>query len=161
MSLAMLFLLAARHAVNHKCWGPVLAAVVEQLGLLAVAAQAWVAAVAQPVLSWLVASEAPVAAFVLVLSWPALSPLVVVPAAAIGTLIAVEVPVAVGLVEPREQHAWLAAVVPLLPIAVGAVVVPWLQNSPAVAKHQWPLCLGTSVRTVPPHGPVRWTQTHI
>ena len=43
MSLAMLFLLPARHAVKHKFWGPVLAAVVEQLGLLAVAAQAWMA----------------------------------------------------------------------------------------------------------------------
>ena len=149
MSLAMLFLLPARHAVKHKFWGPVLAAVVEQLGLLAVAAQAWVAAVAQPVLSWLVASEAPVAAFVLVLSWPALSPLVVVPAADIGSPTAVEVPVAVVLVEPREQHAWLAA------------VVPWLRHSPAVAMHQWPLCLGTSVRTVPLHGSVGWTQAHI
>ena len=110
-----------------------------------------VAAVAQLVLSWLVAAEAPVAAFVLVLSWPALSQLEVVPAAAIGSLIAVEVPVAVGLVEPREQHVWLAAVVPLLAIAVAAVV-PWLRPSPAVAKHQWPLRLGTPA--VPLHGPV-------
>jgi len=130
MPLAMLFLLPARHAVKHKFWGPVLAAVVEQLGLLAVAAQAWMAAVAQPALSWLVASEAPVAAFVLVLSWPALSPLVVVPAADIGSPTAVEVPVAVVLV-------------------------------PAVAMHQWPLCLGTSVRTVPLHGSVGWTEGHI
>ena len=161
MSLAMLFLLQARHAVKHNFWGPVLAAVVEQLGLLALAAQAWMAAVAQPVLSWLVASEAPVAAFVLVLSWPALSPLVVVPAADIGSPTAVEAPVAVVLVEPREQHAWLAAVVPWLAIAIGAAVVPWLRHSPAVAKHQWPLRLGTSVCTVPLHGPVGWTQAHI
>ena len=160
MSLALLFLLPARHAVKHTFVGLVLAAVVEQLGLLAVAAQAWVAAVAQLVLSWLVAAEAPVAAFVLVLSWPALSQLEVVPAAAIGSLIAVEVPVAVGLVEPREQHVWLAAVVPLLAIAVAAVV-PWLRPSPAVAKHQWPLRLGTSVCPVPLHGPVGWTQAHI
>ena len=138
MLLALLFLLPARHAVKHTFVGLVLAAVVEQLGLLAVAAQAWVAAVAQPVLSWLVAAEAPVAAFVLVLSWPALSQLEVVPAAAIGSLIAVEVPVAVGLVEPREQHVWS--------------VVPWLRPSPAVAKHQWPLRLGTPA--VPLHGPV-------
>ena len=120
----------AQHAVKRKLLGPVFAAVVEQMGLLAVAAQAWVAAVAQLVLSWLVAAGAPVAAFVLVLSWPALSPSVVVPAADIGSPTAVEVPVAVVLV-------------------------------PAAAMHQWPLCLGKSVRTVPLHGSVGWTEGHI
>ena len=146
----------------------VLVVVVEQLGLQVVSAQSWVTAVATLVLSWLVAAEAHVAAFAPVLSWLALSQLVVVPAAAMGSLVAAEVLVAAGPVEPVEPHGRVASVAPmvsllatvvLLQTAMGSLdplggwvsmgvvvvaVVPRRRKSPVVAQHQRPLWLGAS-----------------
>ena len=142
----------------------VLVVVVEQLGLQVVSAQSWVTAVATLVLSWLVAAEARVAAFAPVLSWLALSQLVVVPAAAMGSLVAAEVLVAAGPVEPVEPHGQVASVAPMvnllatvvvLQTAMGSLdplggwvsmgvvaVVPRRRKSPVVAQHQRPLWLG-------------------
>ena len=99
----------------------VLVAVVEQLGLQVVSAQSWVTAVATLVLSWLVAAEAHVAAFAPVLSWLALFQLVV-PAAAMGSLVAAEVLVAAGPVEPVELHGRVASAAPMV-ILLATVVL--------------------------------------
>ena len=97
--MLLALLLPSQHAVKHKLLGPSVAQSVEAHNMSVV--------VRQLVVLVAVAAQAWVAAFVLVLCWPVLSRLLVVPVAAIGSL-------TVGPMEPTEQHAGVVVVVPWL-----------------------------------------------